>query len=148
MPDEKSLTPIAFVKMDIGGAEGDGLFMSCTLPGGTISQEERKVYDQQGGNEPIHSPAHLTWSDISLTRGVDAKKSMYDWFIKIAEEGPVGNQKLCKLELLDQKMATVMTWSLENAWISSYSASASEAGGGGVAIESMSISYTNAKREV
>ncbi|HVL96674.1 MAG TPA: phage tail protein [Solirubrobacteraceae bacterium] len=147
MPDERHLVPVAFIKMDIGGAEGDGLFMSCTLPSGTITQDAKKVYDQQGGNEEIHAPAHLNWSDIQLTRGIDDKKSMYDWFMKIAEEGPAGNTKLCKLELLDHKQQTVMTWSLENAWISSYSASASEAGGGGVAIESMSLSYTTAKRE-
>jgi len=149
VPDDAQLIPVSFIKLDLGGPDTDGLFMSATLPSGTISQQERNVYDQQGGNTKIRTPSHIDWMDISLTRGIDKKKACYDWFMKLGEEGPTPeNCKLVTLELLDNKKETVMTWSLEGAFISSYSASASEAGGGGVAIENMTIHYTSAKREV
>jgi phage tail-like protein len=149
VPDDKQLIPVSYIKLSLGGPEADGLFMSATLPSGTIMQEERKVYDQQGGNTPIRTPSHIDWQDISLTRGIDKTKAMYDWFIKLGEEGPTPqNCKLVKLELLDNKKQAVMTWSLEGAFISSYQAGTSTAGGGGVATENMTIHYVNAKREV
>jgi phage tail-like protein len=146
MPDVATLTPIAFIKLDLAGAQNDGFFMSCTLPSGTINQSESHVYDQQGGNMKVHQPSHVSWSPINLTRGVDTKKAMYDWFMKLAEAGPEGNTKEVKIELLDQKKKTIMTWSLTEAWISSYSATASTAGGDGIAVEDMQITYTTAKR--
>jgi phage tail-like protein len=142
------LVPISYIKLDLGGPQGDGLFMSASLPGGTITQEARKVYDMQGGNTNIQTPSHVEWSDIQLTRGLDKKKSCYDWFIKIAEEGPEGNTKNIKLELLDQKKQTVMAWSMEEAFISGYRPSASAAGGAGVAVEDLTIHYSTAKRTV
>ena len=146
MPDPVTLSPIAFIKLDLAGAQNDGFFMSCTLPAGSINESAAHVYDQQGGNQKVQQPSHVTWSPISLTRGVDTKKAMYDWFMKIAETGPEGNTKEVKIELLDQKKKTIMTWSLTEAWISSYSTSASTAGGDGLAVEDMTISYTTAKR--
>jgi|SRR3954452_520973 len=148
MQDAPKLAPIAFIKLDLGGPENDALFMSCTLPGGSIHPSDAYTYDQQGGNDGVHTPAKITWSPISLTRGIDSKKSCYDWFVAMAEKGPsTETQKTCKIELLDAEKNTIMAWSLEQAWISDYQATASEAGGQGVATESMTITYTSAKRE-
>jgi phage tail-like protein len=148
MQDAPKLNPIAFIKLEMGGIEADALFMSCTLPSGSIHPSDAAVYEMQGGNDAVHTPAKINWSPITLTRGIDSKKSCYDWFIQMAEKGPgPDTQKTCKIELLDAEKNTVMAWSLEQAWISDYSASASEAGGSGVATETMTVSYTKATRE-
>ena len=146
---DKKLTPIAFVKLKIDGKENAGLFMNASFPGGTIPHDETHVYDQQGGNERLRTPGGtIQWSDITLTRGLDKDKGLYDIFEQAKNEGPEAVCKEYTIEACDHKKNTIMSWTLTDAWVCGYQPGQSTAGASQTLTEQITITYGDAKRTV
>jgi phage tail-like protein len=145
MADEK-VVPIAYTIISLD-EEAGGVFTSCTFPTMTLTSESIDVFTSEGKNEKIHTNSILTFGDVTLTRGVTDNKSLHDWAVTLAEQGMDGNTKTVTLEACDNQGTTVMTWSLTDAYIKSYSPGQTQAGGSAVLTETVVLGFKEAKRE-
>jgi phage tail-like protein len=145
MADEK-IVPIAFTKISIDSESG-GVFTSCSFPTLTLTNESIDVFTSEGKGEKIHTNAILTYGDVTLTRGVTDNKALHDWAQTLAEQGHKDNCKQVTLDACDNQANPVMTWSLTDAYIKSYSPGQSQAGGSAVLTETVVLGFKEAKRE-
>jgi phage tail-like protein len=144
MGDEKVI-PIAYTKISIDSESG-GVFTSCTFPTLTLTSEGLDVFTSEGKGEKINTNAKLTYGDVTLTRGVTDNKSLHDWAITLAESGMDGNVKQVQIDACDNQGTAVMTWSLTDAYIKSYSPGQAQAGGSAVLTETVVLGFKEAKR--
>jgi phage tail-like protein len=145
MSDEK-IIPIAYTKISIDNDFG-GVFTSCTFPTVTLSSEAIDVFTPEGKGEKIHTNSVLTYGDVTLTRGVTDNKAFAEWADTLHQSGMKGNVKAVQLDACDNQGEAVMTWSLTDAYIKSYSPGQSTAGGAAVMTETITLGFKEAKRE-
>jgi phage tail-like protein len=145
MADEKVI-PIAYTIISIDEESG-GVFTSCTFPTLTLTSESIDVFTKEGKGEKIHTNSILTYGDVTLTRGVTDNKALHDWAITLAESGMDGNVKQVTLDACDNQGSPVMTWSLTDAYIKSYSPGQTQAGSSAVLTETIVLGFKEAKRE-
>jgi phage tail-like protein len=143
--DEKVI-PIAYTKISID-AESGGVFTSCTFPTLTLTNESLDVFTSEGKGEKIHTNSILTFGDVTLTRGVTDNNKLAEWAMTLAQSGMQGNVKQVQLDACDNQGNPVMTWSLTDAFIKSYSPGQSQAGGSAVLTETVVLGFKEAKRE-
>lgn len=144
MADEK-ITPIAFTKISIDQDAG-GIFTSCTFPTMTLSSQPLDVFTQDGKGEKLHTNAILTFGDVTLTRGITDNKYFYQWAVDLAQKGMDGNTKDVTIDGCDNEGNPVMTWSLSEAFIKSYSPGQTQAGDGSVLMETIVLGFKEATR--
>ena len=145
MADEKVI-PVAYTIINID-QEAGGVFTSCTYPTLSLTSDSIDVFTSQGKGEKIHTNSILTYGDVTLTRGVTENKVLYDWAVKLAQEGMDGNTKTVTLDACDNQGNKVMTWNLTDAYIKSYSPGQSQAGGSAVLTETIVLGFKEATRE-
>jgi phage tail-like protein len=144
MADDKVI-PIAYTKISIDSESG-GVFTSCSFPALTLSHESIDVFTSEGKGEKLFTNSIMTFGDVTLTRGVTDSMTLHDWAFKLAQEGPANNVKTVELDACDQSGNPVMIWSLTDAFIKSYDAGQSQAGGSAVLTETVVLGFKEAKR--
>lgn len=145
MADEKVI-PIAYTMISLDEESG-GVFTSCTFPTLTLTSDSIDVFTKEGKGEKIHTNSILTYGDVTLTRGITDNKALHDWAITLAEQGMDGNTKTVTLDACDNQGNAVMTWSLTDAYVKSYSPGQAQAGGSAVLTETIVLGFKEAKRE-
>jgi phage tail-like protein len=144
MADEK-VTPIAFTKISIDQDAG-GIFTSCTFPTMSLTSQPLDVFTQDGKGEKLHTNAILTFGDVTLTRGITNNKYFYQWAVDLAQKGMDGNTKDVTIDGCDNEGNPVMTWSLSQAFIKSYSPGQTTAGDSSVLMETIVLGFKEATR--
>jgi phage tail-like protein len=147
MAENKEVYPIDTFKVTLGGAESGGLFNTVSGIGSNIDPTGFDHVDGQGKPQVAKTPAKVNWGDLTCSRGMDKDMKLWQWHYDCIEKGIEGNRKDITVELLDTKGTTVLTWSLTNAWPSSYQAAGQDASGGVVATESVSFTYERLERK-
>ena len=137
--------PIAYTKISID-AESGGVFTSCTFPTMTLAAEGIDVFTAEGKGDRLNTNAKLTYGDVTLTRGVTSNQSFADWADTLHQSGMDGNVKQVQLDACDNEGTAVMTWSLTDAYIKSYSPGQAQAGGSAVLTETVVLGFKEAKR--
>jgi hypothetical protein len=127
MADE-TVIPIAYTKISIDQDAG-GVFTSCTFPTMTLNSQPLDVFTQDGKGEKLHTNAILTFGDVTLTRGITNNKYFHDWAVSLAHQGN-----------------SIMTWSLSEAFIKSYSPGQGQAGATTVLTETVVLGFKEATR--
>jgi phage tail-like protein len=145
MADEK-VVPIAYTIISLD-EEAGGVFTSCTFPTMTLTSESIDVFTSEGKGEKLYTNSIMTYGDVTLTRGVTDNKTFHDWAVTLAEQGMDGNTKTVTLEACDNQGTAVMTWSLTDAYIKSYSPGQTQAGGSAVLTETVVLGFKEAQRE-
>jgi phage tail-like protein len=145
MSGEKVI-PIAYTKISID-ADSGGVFTSCTFPALNLSSEGLDVFTSEGKGEKLNTNAILTYGDVTLTRGVTDNKALHDWAVTLATSGMDGNVKQVTLDACDNQGTAVMTWSLTDAFIKSYTPGQAQAGGSSIMTETIVLGFKEAKRE-
>ena len=82
-----------------------------------------------------------------LTRGVDADKTLWDWFKMAAIDGKI--KEACvdgTIELIASDGKVVSTWSFKKGYASSYDFGAVDAGSEEVGVESITIKHHGLER--
>jgi phage tail-like protein len=133
-------------KLGLGGAEGDLLFSQATTPQGTLEVPEFKTFGQDG--TPVNSVGggtQVTWSPISLTRGVDKNHSLWDWFKEVKEKGVTPDTKKdITLQALDSGNEILHTWNIKGAVITQYGHSGANAQTMEILVSTVQIKYEDA----
>jgi phage tail-like protein len=145
--DRKEVFPIDTFKVTIGGPEGAGLFNTVSGVGSSIDPTGFDHVDGQGKPQIAKTPAKAHYTDVTLTRGLDKDKQLWDWHWACIDKGIEGNRKDLTIELLDTKGGTVVTWSLVQAWPTSYQAAGYDASGGSVGTEAISFAFERLERK-
>jgi phage tail-like protein len=142
---DDTVIPIAYTKISIDQESG-GVFTSCSFPSLTLSHESIDVFTSEGKGEKLYTNSIMTFGDVTLTRGVTSEMALHNWAFDLAQKGPEGNVKTVQLDACDQSGNPVMTWSLTDAFIKSYDAGSSQAGGSAVLTETVVLGFKEAKR--
>ncbi len=100
--------------------EAAGLFNTVSGISSTIDPTGFDHVDANGKPQVAKTPAKVQWGDVTCSRGMDKDSKLWQWHFDCIEKGIEGNRKDITVELLDTKGTTVLTWSLTNAWPSSY----------------------------
>jgi phage tail-like protein len=144
MADE-TVTPIAYTKISIDQDAG-GIFTSCTFPTLNLTSQPLNVFTQDGKGEQLQTNAILTFGDVTLTRGITSNKYFHDWAVDLSQKGMDGNTKDVTIDACDNQGNPVMTWSLSQAFIKSYSPGQTTAGDSSVLMETIVLGFKEATR--
>src|SRR5918911_116187 len=116
-------------KLDLGGMESGMLFSAASMPSGTLDVPDFKTIDDKG--TPVNSVGggtQVSWSPVTLTRGVDTDHQLYDWFNDVRQKGVTDDtKKEIKIIALDSQGETLHTWNLVGAVITTYGMAGADA---------------------
>jgi phage tail-like protein len=147
---EHTVSGVHHFKISLGGAENALLFSQVTTPQGTLDIPDFKTFPANG-TAPVNSVGggtQVTWSPISLTRGVDSDKQLYEWFKEVREKGVTSEtKKEIKLTALDSAGEELHTWNLTGAVITQYGHSGANAQTMEVLVNTVQIKYEDATLE-
>ena len=114
-----------------------------SVSGFNINFEEinELTVDQQGKPERTRFPtAGPMWQELTITQAMTNDLGLWTWFKQSHVDGDWETQmKEGTLTLYDQKLQEKMVYSITEAWPSKYGVPALDAGGGGMALETLSV---------
>ena len=145
MPEQQTIGTYYF-KLTLGGAESAGFFKECT----GLSSENQVVThtsaDEQGKALVQKFPGQLSWSNITLKRGVDAKSELWSWRQEVIDGKIEGARKDGTIEVVDWEGKPVTTYSFVRGWPCKYSAPGLNASGNDILVEEIEIAHEGFKR--
>jgi phage tail-like protein len=136
-------------ELDINGITGDGglLFTTATYPQVTLDIPDFKTFSNNNA-DPINSfggKPHITWSPITLTRGVDPSLDLWKWVQDIIDKGVTADTvKEVTLKALGADSNPLYTWTLHGAVITQYGYSGANSQSQEVLINTIQIKYASA----
>ena len=137
-------------ELKLGGAESDMLFSSATTPTGTLEAPDFKTIDGQAN--PVNSVGggtQVSWSEITLTRGIDDKNSLWEWFKEVKEKGATSDTKKdITIAAKNSAGDTLHTWNLKGAVITSYGHAGADAQTMAILTQQVSIKFEDADLEM
>lgn len=138
------------VVLDIPDIAQDLLFYSVTPPSGSLDTREFKTWDANGlPTNSIGGGRQVTWSPVTLSRGVDTQNALYNWFKDVLEKGATTDTKKdVKITVMaEDGSSTLHIWNLTGAVITDYGHSAANAQTNEVLVQNITIKYENATLE-
>jgi phage tail-like protein len=146
--EDKLIYPLQHFRLDLAGGETIGLFTSATVPGVNITAPDWKAENEQKKPQNYHAGVQVTFSDLQLTRGIDAERQLWDWVQQIIDTGVTPDTKKdIKLILVDSQGADVITWNITGAYPTSYQASGVNAQTAEIGTEQISLHCDTLTRE-
>lgn len=147
---DQQVSTVSHFTLDLGGAEQAVLFSSISAPTATVETPEFKSFDSNGN--PVNAVAggtQVRWSDITIVRAVDHDSQLYDWFESIREQGVTPDTKKdITITALDTNLEPLHTWNITGAVISSFGISGADAASGAVLLNTVSLTFEDAKLEI
>ena len=146
--EDKLIYPLQHFRLDLMGGETIGLFTSATVPGVNITAPDWKAENEQKKPQNYHAGVQVTYSDLQLTRGIDAERQLWDWVQQIIDTGVTPDTKKdIKLILVDSAGTDVITWNITGAYPTSYQASGVNAQTAEIGTEQISLHCDTLTRE-
>lgn len=136
-----------YFQLKLDGREGVGLFTEATGGGSENAVIEQKVAMPNGSVSIKKIPGNLKFNDLTLKRGVDPDKMLWDWRQQVVDGKFKDARCNGTIQMLDSTFAPVATYSFENGWVSKYTPAAMNAGQDQAAVEEITIAIENFKRE-
>jgi len=133
------------IQIKLDGREGAAFFAE-----GSGGGSENAVIEEQIVNAARHVairkiPGHLKFNDITLKRGVDPDKMLWDWRQQVVDGHFEEARANGTIQVLDSDLSPIATFSFTNGWISRYVAIATHAGQDQAAVEEITIAIENFK---
>jgi phage tail-like protein len=149
--EETELFPVEFWRLKLGGAETDGLFMQCTLPTLTLSNSSLKHTGESAKLKTTKVAVNANWSDLTLSRGVDKKGTLYKWVAQGLPDEGGGAGKVEKKEITVELCASddspIQTYTFEGAWPSTYTGPSLDTNAATHAIEQITFTFDRGRME-
>ena len=124
------------------------LFYSATTPSGTLDAPKFKTWDDNG--LPVNSAGggqQASWAPVTLSRGVDSDKSLYNWFKNTMEQGVEAQKTTLMMAVMDAAGGELHTWNLVGAHITQYSDSGHNAQTNEVLVSTIQVEFESATLE-
>ena len=93
-----------------------GFFTSVSGIGSESEVVEHKIVSDKGETIIQKIPGRLTWTEVSLKRGVTSNIDIWNWR-KMVVDGKVNEARTnCSIIAYDQTQKEIARWNFENAW--------------------------------
>ena len=126
-------------KLDVQGITG-GHFTSCS---GFANTSEIVTHQASGDAGAVHQklPGTLTWSEITLERGLTEDMSLWNWRQQVIDGNIDDARKDGSIVMLNTMGEETARWSFTRAWPSAWTGPDVGADNQAVAIESITIAH-------
>jgi phage tail-like protein len=124
-----------------------GYFSSVGGIGSESEVIEQKISDDKTGEtRNAKIPGRLTWTEVSLKRGVTSNIDVWEWRQSVVD-GKIDDARTnCSIIAYDQSNSEVARWNFENAWPSKVTGPEMDAGSTDYMIEEMTIVHEGVER--
>jgi len=124
-------------------------FQTCS----ELSVEAAKIEHWEGGSLiPYKEPGRLTFTDVTLERGVTVDRDLYDWFLEVADAVANTGRVIPKFKRdvdivqYGRNGSVLRRWTLLGAWPVKFVAGEWSNDDDGVVIESLTLTFDLFKR--
>jgi phage tail-like protein len=105
-----------------------------------IIETEVEEYKEGGLNTYYHKlPTRMKYTNITLKRGMDETRSLYDWYVKSAS-GQIQRQNI-SIVIYDSEQNRQQQWDLKNAYPCKWTGPDLKAESGAIAVETLEITH-------
>ncbi len=116
-----------------------GSFQSVSGIGSETEVIEEKGTFAEGGTYNKKIPGRLTWTEITLKRGVTSTYDFWEWRQDVVD-GKIDDARTnCSIIAMDQTNSPIAGWDFELAWPSKISGPEMDAGGQDYMVEELTI---------
>ena len=124
-----------------------GFFTAVSGIGSESEIVEHKVVNQETGETIIQKiPGRLTWTEVTLKRGVTSVMDVWDWR-KAVVEGKINDARTnCSIIAYSQDNTPVARWEFVNAWPSKVVGPEMDSGSQDYMIEEITIIHEGMER--
>ena len=146
MPKARRPPEGVHIRLTVGGRQIAGHFRECS---GLESETEVIEYREGGatGDTGVRQmPGRTTWSNVTLKRGVDSSRDLWEWRQTVVDQGADAARADGTIELLDYEGKAVATFKFRQAWPVKYTGPTLSAAGNDVAIETIELSVEGVER--
>jgi phage tail-like protein len=117
-----------------------GFFTSVSGIGSESEVVEHKVVNPDTGETILQKiPGRLTWTDVSLKRGVTSAVDVWAWRQSIVDGGVDEARTNCSIIAYNQGNEEIARWNLDAAWPSKVVGPEMDSGGTDYMVEEMTI---------
>jgi phage tail-like protein len=133
--------------LEIEGKLG-GYFTSVSGIGSESEVIDHKIVDDKTGETIMQKlPGRLSWTDVSLKRGVTSNTDIWDWR-KMVVDGKVEDARTnCSIIAYNQANEEIARWNFENAWPSKVVGPQMDSGSQDYMLEEVTIVHEGMVRE-
>ncbi len=121
-----------------------------TTVGGIGSESEvvdHKIVNPDTGETIMQKiPGRLTWTDVTLKRGVTSSIDVWDWRQEVVDGKVEDARTNCSIIAFNQANEEIARWNLDNAWPSKVTGPDMDSGSGDYMVEEMSIVHEGMSR--
>jgi phage tail-like protein len=128
------------------GAEEMGLFREATAPTSETKVVEHVSIDANGAPIVQKTLGPTSWSNLTLKRGIDEGRKLFDWRTEAMTKGPAAARRTVTLTLLDYGGSTIAAYKFVNAWPVKYTGVAFNASSGDAATEEVELAVEGMER--
>ncbi len=121
-----------------------------TQVGGIGSETEviaQKVVNSETGETIINQiPGRLSWTPVTLKRGVTSTMDIWTWRQQVVEGKVESARTNCSIVAYNQENKEIARWNFENAWPSKVTGPEMDAGSTNYMIEDLTIVHEGVRR--
>lgn len=144
----KEPRPASYWKVVLNGSENAGLFREVSIGSSKTQVIDYKSTDQQGNPFTRRVPGINETGNITLVRGIDNNKTLWDWRQKVIDKGVTDPSTRCDgtIMLLDHDNATIAAFTFLQGWPASIDYGNVNSAGTDIAVEKVEIAHEGVKR--
>jgi phage tail-like protein len=132
--------------LEIEGKLG-GYFATVSGIGSESEVIDQKIVNPESGETIMRKlPGRLTWTDITLRRGVTSNIDVWDWRQSVVEGKVEDARTNCSVVAYNQANEEIARWNFENAWPSKVTGPEMDASGQDYMVEEMTIVHEGMER--
>lgn len=132
--------------LEIEGKLG-GYFATVSGIGSESEVIDQKIVNPESGETIMRKlPGRLTWTDITLRRGVTSNIDVWDWRQSVVEGKVEDARTNCSIVAYNQANEEIARWNFENAWPSKVTGPEMDAAGQDYMVEEMTIVHEGMER--
>jgi phage tail-like protein len=144
---EKEPRTVSHFELKLGGHEAVGVFRECTGMDSETEVTEHKSTDAKGHPYVRKVAGATKWSNITLKRGVDTNRKLWEWRDKVVKSGPDEARIDGTISLLDYDGTAILTYAFKQGWPVKYGGVTLNASSNDVALEEVVICHEGLSRE-
>jgi phage tail-like protein len=144
---EKEPRTVSHFELKLGGREVVGVFRECTGMDSETEVTEHKSTDTKGHPYVRKVAGATKWSNITLKRGVDTNRKLWEWRDEVVKGGPDKARVDGTISLLDYDGTPILTYKFLQGWPVKYGGVTLNASSNDVALEEVVICHEGLSRE-
>lgn len=124
-----------------------GFFTQVSGIGSETEVIPQKIVNEETGESIIRQiPGRLTWTPVTLKRGVTSVMDIWDWRQQVVEGNVEKARTNCSIVAYNQENTEIARWNFENAWPSKVTGPEMDSGSTNYMIEDLTIVHEGVVR--